>query len=135
MQGSGVDGPVYFGDFVTQHKPLPDSSNVVLELCGTYDSSSPTNINESLSSYFDAMNFIWFQGAESPVTQGPGNFLERDFLEIYSFRPYLSLSWIYASRPAFMLYLRGWILPAGEVLRYFTIAWLLFTRSNKYISE
>ena len=58
-----VTGPIYFGDFVTQNLPIALATDGTLRLCST-DSSG--------NSYFDAMNFLWFQGSESLFVNDSG---------------------------------------------------------------
>jgi len=56
---------VYFGNFATEDFTIMDGNNAALEICGVYDSTSATLINPSLTGYFDILNFVWFQGAQS----------------------------------------------------------------------
>ena len=48
---------------MTQNLPIPDGANGTLELCGA---------DSLFYSYFDAMNFLWFQGSESLFVNASG---------------------------------------------------------------
>ena len=59
-----VTDRIYFGNYATQNFPIASGASAGLDVCGSYDASSSDNINQSLYSHFDAMNFVWFQGSE-----------------------------------------------------------------------
>ena len=56
---------VYFGNFASGDTTLSDGNNSAFEICGVYDATSPDLVSSSLGGYFDVLNLVWFQGAQS----------------------------------------------------------------------
>ena len=63
---NGTSSPwLYFGNFASGDTTLSDGNNAAFEICGVYDPASPDLVSSSLGGYFDVLNLIWFQGAQS----------------------------------------------------------------------
>ena len=56
---------VYFGNFASGDTTVSDGSSAGFEICGVYDSASPHLVSSNLGGYFDVLNLVWFQGAQS----------------------------------------------------------------------
>ena len=55
---------VYFGDFDAGKYPITDANNAVLDICGPFDSTTPSKVSQTWLGYYDVLNFVWIQGAQ-----------------------------------------------------------------------
>ena len=74
---------VFFGDFAAGDTTIANGDNAALEICGVFDSTSPSVVSSSSAGYFDLLNFVWFQGARGLFTSTTGRIIDLEAISIF----------------------------------------------------
>ena len=64
---------VYFGNFATGDRTIPDGNQSAIDVCGAYDSASSNLVSSSLTGNFDILNLLWIQGSQGLFQNMTGN--------------------------------------------------------------